>query len=193
MSCQQFRLFLFCLCLRGFPLIALILLPAFTLFCFFVDCRQRYPPRSLFDLVDPESMSRQEILNRVASVSLFKAPSSWSMAGLSSCAGSSSPLSSDGKVTWSSANFLSNRDSANVRAKLASGVPILMTTVEHSTLSSSPTWGSRRHVERAKRRRRLLKLAMYKRILSSIFRSGAGSSSSESTTTGVAPAVAVAT
>ena len=93
--------------------------------------RKQCPQRSLIDLVDSGMYPRQDLLRRISCISLFKAPASWNLA-----AGN---LNS----TCDSHGFLSER--VFVRAKFASGVPLLMATVSNSALTTSSTWGSRKH------------------------------------------------
>eukprot|EP00538_Stauroneis_constricta_P002418 CAMPEP_0119562198 /NCGR_PEP_ID=MMETSP1352-20130426/19707_1 /TAXON_ID=265584 /ORGANISM="Stauroneis constricta, Strain CCMP1120" /LENGTH=482 /DNA_ID=CAMNT_0007610545 /DNA_START=243 /DNA_END=1688 /DNA_ORIENTATION=+ len=96
----------------------------------------RTPPRALLDLVTEESCPRREVLEKAATISMFKAPSSWSMTGLTFMAGR---LEGDVVVP--------NNQTKDVRAKLASGVPCIMNTVQGAqTLCKSRTWGSRRHI-----------------------------------------------
>lgn len=95
----------------------------------FVHCRRRFSPVDLLDLLDPDMYPREELLERISSISAFKMPSSWS--------------SSEGKFLPSAVRF----QPGNIRAKLASGIPILMNSVNDNNASyvTSWTWGSRRY------------------------------------------------
>jgi hypothetical protein len=104
----------------------------------------------LLDLVDAKQYSRHDLLHRISSISMFKAPSSWSMA--------SGRLSIEETVV---ANFEA-REPPYVRAKLASGVPMLMSTVADARCLTSNEWGSRRFETKKKKRSTLRK---YKRLL----------------------------
>jgi hypothetical protein len=118
------------------------------------DCtyRHKFPPRSLFNLVDPERCPRPQLLEHMSSVSMFKAPASWSMSALSSAQGS---WSTDGDISV-------EVKETNVRAKVASGVSILMRTVpQQSEEMNNPTWGSRRHIQLKPKRSKWQK---YKRM-----------------------------
>eukprot|EP00535_Pseudo-nitzschia_heimii_P009348 CAMPEP_0197179046 /NCGR_PEP_ID=MMETSP1423-20130617/4121_1 /TAXON_ID=476441 /ORGANISM="Pseudo-nitzschia heimii, Strain UNC1101" /LENGTH=496 /DNA_ID=CAMNT_0042628895 /DNA_START=85 /DNA_END=1575 /DNA_ORIENTATION=- len=98
-----------------------------------ISIMNRMPPRSLVDLVDSDVYSRAELLRRISSISLFKAPASWSMAS--------------GGVPRSLKEL---NESHCVRAKLASGVPILMNTVAQSTVIERKSWGSQKHLHKQK-------------------------------------------
>lgn len=102
------------------------------------DCitiMNRMPPRCLLDLVDSSAYSRSELLRRVSSLSLFKAPASWSMA------------SGGLPRSWKELNEIEGTTYC-VRAKLASGVPMLMNTVSESTVIHRKSWGSRKYLQR---------------------------------------------
>mmetsp|Transcript_14769 Transcript_14769/g.23872 ORF Transcript_14769/g.23872 Transcript_14769/m.23872 type:complete len:270 (-) Transcript_14769:201-1010(-) len=107
-----------------------------------------FPPRSLLDLVDSQMYPRHELLQRVATISLFKAPASWSIA--------SGGLRKTGNTAKKFMDHLGN-DSMIVRARLASGVPMLISTSTASAMTSSPQWGSRKHIV-PKRRKKASKL-----------------------------------
>ena len=95
------------------------------------------PPRSLVNLVDSQTYSRSELLRRISSISLFKAPASWSMAS--------------GGVPRS-LKELNEIDGTTycVRAKLASGVPMLMNTVSESAVLNRKSWGSCKYLQKKK-------------------------------------------
>jgi hypothetical protein len=124
-----------------------------TRFLFFDrTCRHEFPPRSLFNLVDPKTCPRPQLLEHMSSVSMFKAPASWSMSALSSAQGS---WSTDGDISL-------EMKETNIRAKVASGVSILMRTVpKQSVEMNNPTWGSRRHIQPKPKRSKWQK---YKRM-----------------------------
>lgn len=66
-----------------------------------------------------------------------------------------------------------------VRAKLASGVPLLMVTVSQAEILSSPAWGSRRHLKKRKR------LSTWQKLERMVWKTmGMGYSTTASTTTG---------
>lgn len=95
------------------------------------------PPRSLLDLVDSGAYSRSELLRRISAISLFKAPASWSMAS-GGLPRSRKELDEVEGTTYC------------VRAKLASGVPMLMNTVSKSTVMIKKSWGSRKYLQKKK-------------------------------------------
>ena len=132
-------------------------MPFFVTIIFFGIRRKEYPPRSLLDLVDSQMYNRQDLLQRVSSISLFKAPAYWNVA--SGGLGRLGISTNDGETT----TCLSN-DSTFVRAKLASGVPILMATASDSAMINAPTWGSRRYNQPKKRQ----KISKLKKLLRSI-------------------------
>jgi hypothetical protein len=74
-------------------------------------CRHQYPPRTLLDLIDEDVMSRTLILQRATSISMFQSVRAWTVA---------SPF-----VMSPLGPFQDTR----TRAKLASGVPLLIDTV----------------------------------------------------------------
>mmetsp|Transcript_53743 Transcript_53743/g.61124 ORF Transcript_53743/g.61124 Transcript_53743/m.61124 type:complete len:514 (+) Transcript_53743:116-1657(+) len=102
-----------------------------------ISMMNRMPPRSLLDLVDSNKYSRQELLQRISSISLFKAPASWSM------------TSGGLPRSWKELNDIEGTTYC-VRSKLASGVPMLMNTVSDSEIISRKTWGSRKYLQRTK-------------------------------------------
>mmetsp|Transcript_11805 Transcript_11805/g.33901 ORF Transcript_11805/g.33901 Transcript_11805/m.33901 type:complete len:357 (+) Transcript_11805:790-1860(+) len=115
------------------------------------DCitiMNRIPPRSLLDLVDSNSYSRSELLRRISSISLFKAPASWSMA------------SGGLPRSWKELSEIEGTTYC-VRAKLASGVPMLMNTVSQSTVIQRKSWGSRKYTQK----RKTLKIKKLVRII----------------------------
>eukprot|EP00537_Pseudo-nitzschia_pungens_P011722 CAMPEP_0172389478 /NCGR_PEP_ID=MMETSP1061-20121228/6358_1 /TAXON_ID=37318 /ORGANISM="Pseudo-nitzschia pungens, Strain cf. pungens" /LENGTH=521 /DNA_ID=CAMNT_0013119649 /DNA_START=12 /DNA_END=1577 /DNA_ORIENTATION=- len=115
------------------------------------DCitiMNRMPPRSLLDLVDSNSYSRSELLRRISSISLFKAPASWSMA------------SGGLPRSWKELSEIEGTTYC-VRAKLASGVPMLMNTVSQSTVIQRKSWGSRKYTQK----RKTLKIKKLVRII----------------------------
>ncbi|MGK3738631.1 MAG: hypothetical protein ACI90V_005478, partial [Bacillariaceae sp.] len=99
--------------------------------------RNRMPPRSLLDLVDSDIHSRKELLQRISSISLFKAPASWNMA------------SGGLPRSWKELNDIEGTTYC-VRSKLASGVPMLMNTVSESAVITMKTWGSRKYIQKKK-------------------------------------------
>lgn len=103
------------------------------------------PPRSLLDLVDSDTHSRSELLRRISSISLFKAPASWSMA------------SGGLPRSWKELNEIEGTTYC-VRAKLASGVPMLMNTVSESTVINRKSWGSRKYSQKKKKSTKMKKL-----------------------------------
>ena len=104
------------------------------------------PPRSLVDLVDSSTYSRSELLRRLSSISLFKAPASWSMAS--------------GGVPRSLEEL---NEAYCVRAKLASGVPMLMNTVSESEVTDRKSWGSRKYLQKPKKK--TMKMRKFIRII----------------------------
>mmetsp|Transcript_18594 Transcript_18594/g.51693 ORF Transcript_18594/g.51693 Transcript_18594/m.51693 type:complete len:176 (-) Transcript_18594:1134-1661(-) len=107
----------------------------------FVCDRHRVPPRSLLTLAGADTADRKVVLEKAASISMFKAPSSWSMAGLTFLSGRL-----DGDV------IVPTSETKLVRAKLASGVPCIMGTVQQPRkICNAPIWGSRRHVHKKQR------------------------------------------
>jgi hypothetical protein len=109
------------------------------------------PPRSLLDLVDSDTHSRSELLRRISSISLFKAPASWSMA------------SGGLPRSWKELNEIEGTTYC-VRAKLASGVPMLMNTVSESTVINRKSWGSRKYLQKKKtmKMRKLIRIILGK-------------------------------
>jgi hypothetical protein len=111
-----------------------------------ITIMNRVPPRSLLDLVDPKLYKRPEVLQRASSISLFKAPASWTL--MTGCF-------SSGAWTVTSTTDPMSSDCVFVRAKLASGVPLLMkSTISKSSLPCitsalmlSPSWGSQRYTK----------------------------------------------
>ena len=75
---------------------------------------------------------------------MFKAVPSWSIEG-GQLMGTTGGESSEEIAVATSTTILS-ADSSIVRAKLASGIPILQDTVKDSALSKNPNWGSRRYL-----------------------------------------------
>lgn len=73
--------------------------------------RQKHPPRSLLNLVDDKVLPQSAVLQRASSISMFQAVRSWTV---------TSPAT---------VSPLGPRSSGYTRAKLASGIPLLMTTV----------------------------------------------------------------
>lgn len=102
-----------------------------------ISIMNRMPPRSLLDLVDSGAYSRSELLRRISAISLFKAPASWSMAS-GGLPRSRKELDEVEGTTYC------------VRAKLASGVPMLMNTVSKSTVMIKKSWGSRKYLQKKK-------------------------------------------
>jgi len=102
-----------------------------------ISIMNRMPPRSLLDLVDSDTCSRSELLRRISSISLFKAPASWSMA------------SGGLPRSWKELSQIEGTTYC-VRAKLASGVPMLMNTVSESTVINRKSWGSRKYLQKKK-------------------------------------------
>ena len=98
------------------------------------------PPRSLLDLVDSDKHCRSELLRMISSISLFKAPASWSMA------------SGGLPKTWKELNEIEGTAYC-VRAKLASGVPMLMNTVGESTVLKRKSWGSHKYLQKKKKKK----------------------------------------
>ncbi len=110
-----------------------------------ISIMNRMPPRSLLDLVDSCEYSRSELLRRISSISLFKAPASWSMA------------SGGLPRSWKELNDIEGTTYC-VRAKLASGVPMLMNTVSQSTVLNRKCWGSHKYLQKKKKPMRMRKL-----------------------------------
>jgi len=114
---------------------------------------KRIPPRDLLHLVDKEELySREDLLQRASSISMFKAVPSWSVAG--------------GQLTGTlAATILAPSYSADAaHAKLASGVPILTDTVPMATILNNRNWGSRRY-QIAKKKKRMSPLQKIRRRL----------------------------
>ncbi len=105
-----------------------------------ISTMNQMPPRSLLDLVDATICSRSELLRMISSISFFKPPASWSMAS------GPSPRS------WKELNEIDGTTYC-VRAKLASGVPMLMNTVCESTILNKNDWGSRKYCQKKKKRK----------------------------------------
>lgn len=114
--------------------------------------RNRIPPRSLLDLVDANQHSRSELLRRISSISLFKAPASWSMA------------SGGLPRSWKELNEIEGTTYC-VRAKLASGVPMLMNTVSESTVIHKKSWGSQKYLQKKKKKKQALKIKKLIRVM----------------------------
>ena len=147
----------------------------FTVLC----CRKKTPPRALLDLVPAEMYSREELLHRVSSIAMFKAPSSWSMASSAPSSPRSYPqgAGSESTTNWIVAGGSLVKggceDNGSVvdfqpsftRAKLASGIPMLIGTVEHTSLLSQPTYGSRRYVLARKKKRKKSIIQKWKRMI----------------------------
>lgn len=116
-----------------------------------ISIMNRIPPRSLLDIIDTKLYSRKDLLQRISSISLFKAPASWSMnsGGL--------PRS------WKELNDVQGTMYC-VRSKLASGVPMLMNTVSESPVISRRSWGSRKYSKRKKtlKMRKLIRVILGK-------------------------------
>jgi len=102
----------------------------------------------LLDLVDFSKYPRTELLKIISSVSLFKAPASWNVA------------SGGLPRSWKDLN---ERDETSycVRAKLASGVPMLMNAVSESAVITTNSWGSRKYL----RKKATLKMRRLKQII----------------------------
>jgi hypothetical protein len=115
------------------------------------EYRNKFPPRSLLDLVDSKIYSRSDLLRRISSISLFKMPASSSL--------DSGEFGQNCNI-WSTchADLLSN-DSLFVRAKVASGVPMLMATSSSSALLRSRRWGSHKHHPMRKKPSMVTKIA----------------------------------
>eukprot|EP00536_Pseudo-nitzschia_multiseries_P012261 jgi/Psemu1/31520/gm1.31520_g len=107
------------------------------------------PPRSLLGLVDSDVYPRSDLLQRISSISLFKAPASWSMA------------SGGLPRSWKELNEIEGTNYC-VRAKLASGVPMLMNTVSESAVIHRKSWGSRKYTQK---RQKTLKMKKLVRII----------------------------
>jgi len=110
-----------------------------------ISIMNKMPPRSLLDLVDSDTHSRSELLRMISSISLFKAPASWSMA------------SGGLPRSWKELNEIEGTTYC-VRAKLASGVPMLMNTVSESTVINRKSWGSRKYSQKKKKSMKMRKL-----------------------------------
>ena len=117
-----------------------------------ISTMNRMPPRSLLDLVDATTCSRSELLRMVSSISFFKPPASWSMAA------GPSPRS------WKELNEIDGTTYC-VRAKLASGVPMLMNTVCESTVLNKNDWGSRKYLQTKKKRKPSMKIKKFVRTI----------------------------
>ena len=139
--------------------------------------RQRFPPRKLFDLVDGRiGLSRDQLRVRMGSISLFKPPASWSVAGLPSLIGSWATDHSSTNDVKGNSDENQMQVTTHARATLASGSPILMKTIPESFISSQATeWGSQRyHLMKRKARRR----PIWKRVLRYLFQKVAATWSS---------------
>lgn len=165
--CKWFGFF----CCVGFQYILIHLWLA--LFCFYplgLD-RKRFPPRKLLDLVDADF---EELLLRVSSISAFRTPSAWRITSgkkwtlhRSLSNDSLDSLASGARSTQPAAEMkISNQF---IRAKLASGVPIVQKEIPDShQLFRSVFWGTYRYeiLKRQRRRGNLRKFArrMMKRL-----------------------------
>ncbi|CAJ1931117.1 unnamed protein product [Cylindrotheca closterium] len=135
---------------------------------------KRFPPRKLLDLVDADF---EELLLRVSSISAFRTPSAWritsgkkwtlhrSLSNDSLDSLTSAPLSSSTRREMKISNQF-------IRAKLASGVPIVQKEIPDShQLFRSVFWGTYRYeiLRRKRRRGKLRKFArrMIRRLTNS--------------------------
>ena len=110
-------------------------------------CRRRYPPRSLLDLVDEEVMVRTLVIQRANSISMFQAVRSWTLS-------SSSPTS-----PLLGPFHAHHQHVIYTRAKLASGVPLLIDSVGSDwMIHRHRIRQSRSHTSRRKTLSRLQKL-----------------------------------
>jgi hypothetical protein len=93
-----------------------------VLFLFCV--RHKVPPRSLLELVDPQVSPRVSVLQRANSISMFQAVRSWNLT-------SSTNTAANNRTTATATGVLLGPSTSctYLRAKLASGVPLLMATV----------------------------------------------------------------
>eukprot|EP00980_Cylindrotheca_fusiformis_P029035 scaffold22701_cov123-Cylindrotheca_fusiformis.AAC.14 len=102
---------------------------------------KKYPPRSLLELVDADF---DELLHRVSSISSFRTPSAWRIT-------SGKKLTFNAVASQQQRQKQQGREPLFVRAKLATGVPLVQQEISDSSpLLSSQSWGSQR-LDRSKR------------------------------------------
>jgi hypothetical protein len=101
--------------------------------CACVYPRKKYPPRSLLNLVDADF---DDLLHRISSISALRTPNAWR-------------ITSGKKLTFHVASQQQEQMPLFVRAKLASGVPIIHQEIPDSCpVLKSQSWGSQRYLRR---------------------------------------------